>query len=310
MIHYQKGFGGLFIVLQVAGTSWPYGILPGLLSAALGYVLGELEDLDSVVRDKTEFIDNPYPFQLFAYLVGFVIVFRTNFAYQRYWEGIDAVQRMGAKWLDGACMAIAFDAPGDVSQPFLAASIKPTTTTEISRRTSATSGTSSGAPCAPSVDAEPKEGDVIPVGSKESNFIPMDSTVLDDESHAAETPEMISHRDFFAEMCHLFSLLHALSLQHLRCDCDLDNLVEATTGQDQLRMTMLGEAPPTSMEVISERGCRGVASVLLGHFQSDWSRCISCLSSRCWAEWLLRNDWLWRRTAMGRQSTLWPASPW
>eukprot|EP00971_Amphidinium_carterae_P115643 2290796-Amphidinium_carterae.1 len=37
-------------------------------------------------------------FQLFAYLLGFVIVFRTQLAYQRYWEAVGALQAMAAKW--------------------------------------------------------------------------------------------------------------------------------------------------------------------------------------------------------------------
>merc|ERR1719440_330520 len=47
------------------------------------------------------------------------MVFRTNFAYQRYWEAIGMAQAMAAKWLDGACMAIVFDAGGANSTPLL-----------------------------------------------------------------------------------------------------------------------------------------------------------------------------------------------
>lgn len=228
MLYYQKGCCGIDVLLRFAGTSWPYGVLPGLLSAILGYCLGEIKDLDLVVRDKKEFIDNPYPFQLFAYLVGFVIVFRTNFAYQRYWEGIDAVQRMGAKWLDGACMAVAFDAPGDVSTPFLGASIKPAAVWHGD---------------GPLADSQPKDADFKAVGTASSS----------------ESSQMISHRQFFRETCHLFSLLHALSLQHLRCDSDLDNL-ECITGPDgpsnddsSFRMTQLViDRPKSSSDVINE----------------------------------------------------------
>merc|ERR1719440_2252228 len=47
------------------------------------------------------------------------MVFRTNFAYQRYWEAIGMVQAMAAKWLDGACMGIVFDAGGNAESPLL-----------------------------------------------------------------------------------------------------------------------------------------------------------------------------------------------
>jgi len=139
-------------------------------------VLSQVGYVDAYVSDKAAFIDNPYPFQLFAYMVGFVMVFRTNFAYQRYWEALDALQRMGAKWLDGACMAVAFDAPGDVRSPFLVGDGQP---------------------------EEPREG-------KETGR---------------------THVEFYEEIVHLFSLLHALALQHLRCDPDLRNLDVHTNGR-------------------------------------------------------------------------------
>ncbi|OLP74040.1 hypothetical protein AK812_SmicGene46538, partial [Symbiodinium microadriaticum] len=44
---------------------------------------------------------------------------RTNFAYQRYWEAIGAMQNMAAKWLDGALMGITFDAGGSNARPLL-----------------------------------------------------------------------------------------------------------------------------------------------------------------------------------------------
>lgn len=239
MIYYQKGLGGFFVVFQIAGTSWPYGILPGILSATLGYVLSEIKDLDSIIRDKEEFIDNPYPFQLFAYLVGFVIVFRTNFAYQRYWEGIDAVQRMGAKWLDGACMSIAMDAPGDVTQPFLASSIKPAHQFQISQLAQETES-----PC-------------------ESDFIPAGASAAEEHSKEKEHSEaLLSHRIFFGEVCHLFSLLHALSMQHLRCDCDLDNL-QSSNDDFQPRMSLLGDQPPSSVDLMSGRGSHHSMKIVL-----------------------------------------------
>merc|ERR1719440_2296670 len=47
------------------------------------------------------------------------MVFRTNFAYQRYWEAMGTMQAMAAKWLDGACMGVVFDAGGSNTTPLL-----------------------------------------------------------------------------------------------------------------------------------------------------------------------------------------------
>merc|ERR1719150_3530363 len=76
-------------------------------------------DIDNVVSNKSEFVDHPYTFRLFASFLGILMVFRTNCAYNRYWEGIGMVQAMAAKWADGCCMGIAFDAPGRNDTPLL-----------------------------------------------------------------------------------------------------------------------------------------------------------------------------------------------
>ena len=54
---------------------------------------------------------HPYPYQLFAYLVGFVIIFRTQQSYQRFWEARTALQQMSSKWIDSIVMSLAFDRP-------------------------------------------------------------------------------------------------------------------------------------------------------------------------------------------------------
>lgn len=199
MITYRKGCNGIPLLFRFVGTAWPAGIVPGLVSACIGTVLGQVHDVDVVVSDPTKFMDNHYPFQLFAYLVGFVMVFRTNFAYQRYWEALDAVLRMGSKWLDGACMAVAFDAPGDMENPYL-------------------------------------------VGNR----------------HRLERPEESKpgplHDAFFIEIVHLFSLLHALALLHLRCDPDLTNLEH----MDEYRMTQHSPPPPASV-LSPKNGVGGIA---------------------------------------------------
>lgn len=180
MIYYRKGWAGLFVVFRFAGTAWPFGVFPGILSASVGLGLSFVEKAESLITDEDRFIENPYPFQLFAYLVGFVIVFRTNFAYQRYWESVDAVQRMGAKLIDGACMVVAFDAPADPEQAYLCETV---------------------------------------MGQSAISEHAQDDAVVDDQA--------LKHRLFFAEVVHMFSVLHAIALLYLRSDSDLDNIQAA-----------------------------------------------------------------------------------
>mmetsp|Transcript_60968 Transcript_60968/g.178272 ORF Transcript_60968/g.178272 Transcript_60968/m.178272 type:complete len:417 (-) Transcript_60968:153-1403(-) len=178
MITYKKGYYGIGLIFRVAGTAWPHGILPGLYSATLGLILGLLEEVNILITDDSQFLVNPYPYQLFAYLVGFILVFRTNFGYSRYWDALDAVQRMGSKWLDGACMAIVFDAKADEGGSFLQPSL-----------------------VADFVDA---------------GFLSLESEKKQNQG--------VDHAHFFEEVVHLFSLMHALAFQHLRCDNDLAHL--------------------------------------------------------------------------------------
>mmetsp|Transcript_71805 Transcript_71805/g.162949 ORF Transcript_71805/g.162949 Transcript_71805/m.162949 type:complete len:415 (+) Transcript_71805:148-1392(+) len=191
MLTYQKGYGGFFVLLRFAGTSWPHGVVPGLLAASISLVLSLVKDADTLISDKNLFIRNPYPYQLFAYLVGFILVFRTNFGYSRYVEAIDAMSRMGSKWLDGACMAVAFDAKGDASSPYLQSSIIDDDSDEIMREITATA---------------------------------LDLKQSSTSNEKEVQPKGLNHVEFFVQVVHLFSLMHALALMHLRCDTDLGNI--------------------------------------------------------------------------------------
>ena len=42
--------------------------------------------------------EHPYPFQVFAYIVAFALVFRTNTAHNRYWEMRSDFAQMTSKW--------------------------------------------------------------------------------------------------------------------------------------------------------------------------------------------------------------------
>lgn len=210
MIKYRKGCFGLYVLPSFSGTSWPHGVIPGLLSATIGLILGQFKDFNDFVSDEDSFVVNAYPYQLFAYLVGIVLVFRTNFGYSRYWEAYDAVQRMAAKWLDGACMAIAFDAKGAPSLPFLQSSI--VSDARASSINSQALNYSRSMPTAPAGGTAPAAG--------------------------------MDHLEFFVEIVHLFSLMHALALQHLRCDSNLDHLESSSEpAQTSMRLSQMGDLP-------------------------------------------------------------------
>lgn len=52
---------------------------------------------------------HPYAHQVFAIVAGFLLVFRSQLAYQRFWEARTQLAYMQAKWSDAAMMAVIFD---------------------------------------------------------------------------------------------------------------------------------------------------------------------------------------------------------
>jgi len=47
--------------------------------------------------------------QIYTFVLGFVLVFRCNLAYQRFWEGRTCLELMSSKWSDAALQTVIFD---------------------------------------------------------------------------------------------------------------------------------------------------------------------------------------------------------
>ena len=57
----------------------------------------------------SEFLHHPYPHQITSVMIGFMMVFRVQLSYQRYWEGIAMLYNMHTKWHDASIQIVAFD---------------------------------------------------------------------------------------------------------------------------------------------------------------------------------------------------------
>jgi predicted membrane chloride channel (bestrophin family) len=55
-------------------------------------------------------------YQVFTYVLGFVLVFRINLAYGRWWEGRGHIEQMSSQWFDVAQQACCFDQFTDASE--------------------------------------------------------------------------------------------------------------------------------------------------------------------------------------------------
>ena len=101
---YRKG-SPWHLIFSMKGSALPRAMIPGLVSAILSLLIDRCVPEEYV--DKI--LEHPYPFQPFAYVAAFVLVFRTNVAYNRYWEMSTQVTLMGSKWGDAAVEALTFD---------------------------------------------------------------------------------------------------------------------------------------------------------------------------------------------------------
>ena len=58
----------------------------------------------------------PVCLQIYTFVLGFVLVFRCNLAYQRFWEGRTCLELMSSKWSDAALQTIIFDNAAEKSE--------------------------------------------------------------------------------------------------------------------------------------------------------------------------------------------------
>merc|ERR1712166_70656 len=104
MIIYSKHLWGFPLLCRSYGSTLPRAFPFAVFSSVLTWIIEEY------AGDETRlWFDHPYPYQMYAWVVGFVLIFRSNFGYQRYWEGRTRIQDMSSKWIDGAAMVLCFD---------------------------------------------------------------------------------------------------------------------------------------------------------------------------------------------------------
>lgn len=106
MIIYQKKYLGLYMLGLGAPCSPALrALIPSTIAAILSCVLSAT---DLVATDRSV-MEHPYPFQVFCFVLGFLLVFRTNFAYNRYMQGVQHISQMTSKWGDAMLQLSSFD---------------------------------------------------------------------------------------------------------------------------------------------------------------------------------------------------------
>lgn len=61
--------------------------------------------------DKSPFsnFENAWSYSVFTFVLGFVLVFRCQMAYKRFWDGREAIEAMTSEWVDAAIKCVSFD---------------------------------------------------------------------------------------------------------------------------------------------------------------------------------------------------------
>jgi predicted membrane chloride channel (bestrophin family)/CRP-like cAMP-binding protein len=118
IVYDTKKYNGLVVLLRaLVRCDWEGSVLLNVLpyAAAASLVAGTIKldghfrwNLFTAVHDDTLF-DHSYSLQVWATSVGFLLVFRGNLAYQRFWEARSAVAQFSSYLQDATMSAICFD---------------------------------------------------------------------------------------------------------------------------------------------------------------------------------------------------------
>ena len=107
MIVYGKSVFSVNILARIHGSAAYRATIPAALSVVLYVVIRRYINRDPLTP-VDRLVSHPYAIGGLISSVTFVVIFRANFGYQRYWEGANSVYQMMSKWLDGVTMVGAF----------------------------------------------------------------------------------------------------------------------------------------------------------------------------------------------------------
>lgn len=102
MIYYDTSGWGVALIFQTTGSVFPRAIAWSVPSAALAVVLN-IFCKDAFAMDNVSVMWSGY-----TAVLGFLMVFRNNQAYHRFWEGAALTQQVRGEWLNAVSSLMAF----------------------------------------------------------------------------------------------------------------------------------------------------------------------------------------------------------
>mmetsp|Transcript_23111 Transcript_23111/g.48752 ORF Transcript_23111/g.48752 Transcript_23111/m.48752 type:complete len:94 (-) Transcript_23111:132-413(-) len=86
MIDYFKGIYGINLLFRVHGSALYKGSLVGMLSVLVYLAIVLRWQMNGMEKGLADELDHPYGVGVLVTSVTFLIIFRANNGYQRYWE--------------------------------------------------------------------------------------------------------------------------------------------------------------------------------------------------------------------------------
>mmetsp|Transcript_5464 Transcript_5464/g.16147 ORF Transcript_5464/g.16147 Transcript_5464/m.16147 type:complete len:660 (+) Transcript_5464:436-2415(+) len=99
MITYRRSLFGLNLIFRVHGSAVYRSILPSLCGVVI-YLAIRLPDQDGDDSKRNDDVSHPYALGVLIASTTFLLVFRANQGYARYWEATGAIHHMMSKWMD------------------------------------------------------------------------------------------------------------------------------------------------------------------------------------------------------------------
>lgn len=122
MINYDAGQFGLCFILQLRGSVLPKALRFALPNAALAvlchFLLHDGDDAESTDNEEGNSLllgmnNVSVMWSSYTFVLGFLIVFRNNQAYQRFWQGAVTVSEISGDWFDAISCLFAFSNPSE-----------------------------------------------------------------------------------------------------------------------------------------------------------------------------------------------------
>merc|ERR1719409_1181004 len=106
MIEYEWGTWGLCFMFQLRGSIIPKVALVAAMPSVLAVVLRAVAEHYEYKGDEFQYLASLL--SGYTVVLGFLLIFRTQIAYSRFWEGGSVLQEMRGVWLNATSSLFAF----------------------------------------------------------------------------------------------------------------------------------------------------------------------------------------------------------